>query len=163
MCETLQITVALGFMAFLAWLWFRRGQAQMELQRLHLEGRNRLLEGFDTPQALLDFAATEPGRALFTPPSLLPYANAKPRPEGLRLLQSGILSLFVGLGFRFTFHLAMEWRAANVRMNEVDAFARALRMWQWSQIFTWAGLALILCGLLAALLARWDRNRNGND
>lgn len=163
MCETLQITVALGFMAFLAWLWFRRVQAQTELQRLHLEGRNRLLERFDTSQALLEFAATEPGRILFTPPNLLPAAGAKPQPEGLRLLQSGLLSLFVGLAFRFTYHLAMEWRAANVRMNEVDAFARALQKWQWSQVFIWAGLALILCGLLSALLARWDRNRSRND
>ena len=160
MYETLQITCALGFVAFMAWLWFLRAQAQTELQRLHLEGRNRLLERFDTPQALLDFAATEAGRSLFGPLSSTQAETVASRHEGLRLIQVGIVSLFVGLGFRFTFYLAMNWRAANIRMNEIDAFGRALRLWQWGQVCTWAGVALILCGLLAALLAWLDRNRD---
>jgi hypothetical protein len=54
----------------------------------------------------------------------------------------------------------MNWRAANVVLNEPDAFRRALGLWQWSQVCTWTGSALILCGLLAALLAHLGRKRD---
>ncbi len=163
MHQTLQLTAALGFMAFLAWLWFRRAQATADLQRLHLEGWNRTLERFDTPQALVEFLSTEAGRSLLAPPVPLGGASTKQAHEGLRLIQSGLVALFVGLGFRLTFYLAMDWRAAGVRMNEIDAFGQALRLWQWSQISAWTGVALILGGLLAAFLVRRDRKRDDRD
>jgi len=160
--DTLQLAVALGFTGFLAWLWIRRTQAQTELLRLHLEGRNRWLERLESPQALLDFAATEAGQALLTPPRF-PEAAGKPKPEGLRLIQAGLVSLFAGLGLHSTYYIAMNWRAANVTLNEPDAFRKALSLWQWSQVCIWTGGALILCGLLAALLAHLGRKRNAQD
>ena len=156
--ETLQIAVLLGFMAFLARLWSRRAERRADLLRLHLEGRNRLLERLDTAQALLDFAATGPGRALLEPPALA-EAAPQPRREGLRLVQAGLVALFVGLGSRSTYHLAMNWRAANLHLNETEAFRRALNLWQWSEVCTWMGAALLLCGLLSALLAHLARRR----
>jgi hypothetical protein len=157
--DTLQLALALGFTGFLAWLWFRKARAQAELLRLHVEGRNRLLERLESPQALLDFAATEVGACLLTPPRLQ-VAPAASKPEGLRLIQAGLVTLFAGFGFHSTYYIAMNWRAANVVLNEPDAFRRALGLWQWSQVCTWTGSALILCGLLAALLAHLGRKRD---
>lgn len=158
--ETIQIALVLGFMGFLAWLWSRRGHQQVELQRLHLEGRNRLLETMESPQALLEFAASEVGQKLLEPPSHPKESAVAPHPEGLRLIQTGLVSLFLGFGFRSTYYVAMNWPAANLKFNEVaavEAFRKALGLWQWSQAFEWAGLALIVCGLLAAVLARLSR------
>ncbi len=50
----------------------------------------------------------------------------------------------------------MNWPAANIKFNDVatvEAFRKALGLWQWSQAFEWMGLALIACGLLAAMVA----------
>jgi hypothetical protein len=160
--ETLQIAVVLGFMAFLAWLWFRRSQQQTELHRLHLEGRNRLLEQIGTPQALMEFVTTEAGHALLDP--LVHFKDSVPRPrrDGLWLIQAGLVTLLVGVGFRSTYYLAMNWGAANIQlkgMDAMDAFRKALSLWQWSQTCEWAGIALITCGLLSALLAYLERAR----
>jgi hypothetical protein len=155
--ETIQIAIVLGFMAYLAWLWSRRAQQQSELHRLYLEGRNRLLGQIDSPQGLLDFAKTEVGHTLFDPPRFSKVQEPQPKREGLWLVQTGLVSLFMGIGFRSTYHIAMNWRAANVHLNEVDAFRKGVSLWQWSQICQWTGVALILCGLLAALLAYLGR------
>ncbi|WP_291270316.1 hypothetical protein [Geothrix sp.] len=151
--ETLQIVATLCFMGFLAWLWAQRAQRQMELHRLHLLGRNHLLESFESHQALLDFAATEVGQTLLGPPAPAPLLAPRPRREGLLLIQTGLASLFLGLGLRSTYYIAMNWRAANLTLNETEAWRRALTFAQWGQIGIWLGSALILGGALAALLA----------
>lgn len=153
--ETLQILLVLLFIGYVAWLWSRRTREQQDLHRTFLAGRNRLLEQFDSPQALLDFAATETGRALLE----APRTTAPMRPEGLRLIQAGLVILFVGFGFRSSYYVAMNWRAANVHLNEIDAFYKALGLWQWGQFCLWAGAALFLGGLLAFVLGRLDRTR----
>lgn len=151
--ETLQIVATLCFMGFLAWLWAQRARRQMELHRLHLLGRNRLLESFESPRALLDFADTETGRTLLGPPTPAPCLAHRPQREGLLLIQTGLVALFSGLGLRSTYYIAMNWRAANLTLNETEAWRRALSLAQWGQIGIWLGSALILGGALAALLA----------
>jgi|GEM_PF-461452 len=158
--ETLQITAILCLMGFLAWLWSQHAQRQTELHRLHLVGRNRLLEDFESPQALMDFAATEVGQTLLGPPTSLPPQASLHRREGLLLIQTGLVSLFLGIGLRSTYSIAINWRAASLTINETEAWRRALSLAVWGQVGIWLGVALLLGGGLAALLAHLGRRQD---
>jgi hypothetical protein len=153
--EVLPFALILGLVAYLAWLWHQRALRQTDVVRLFQEGRNLLLSRFDSPQALLDFADTPAGHALLAPP--FPTREKWQGTEGLPLLQAGLVVLFLGFGYRASYYAAMNWRTAGVTVNEIDAFYKALKLWQWGQLFIWGGTALILCGLLAAGVARFAK------
>lgn len=159
--ESLQFIAALGFLAFLAWLYAKRVTSRGELMRLHLEGRNRLLERFASVQEFLDFARGPEGQALLAAPQL--PAPPKAAPQGLRMFQLGVIALLVGAAFNEVYHASMNWKAANLVLNEQQAWSQALSALQWSRIFMATGGGLMIGAVLAVLVdvlpRLWDRKR----
>lgn len=158
--NALTFIAALGLLAFLAWLFSKRVHTRSELLRLHLEGRNHLLSRFASTQEFLDFARSEEGRRVLEAPQL--PTPAKAAPAGLRLIQLGIVSILCGVGMNRVFHMSMNWRAANIRMNEFNEMAAwndALTHLWWSNLFTFVGAGLLMGGLLAAGAAYLSRRK----
>ncbi len=150
-----RLGVLFAFIGFILWLVSRKVRTQDEVLKLHLEGRNRLLERFADANALVAFAATTEGRALLQPPDL---PLAEPRlPAGVRMVQSGIVALALGGGFEY---LGASWirRADLARGNFLDS-----RLLLDGQGYEMAGV-LLLCGgaglIIAGLLAWWWQQRD---
>jgi len=148
----------MGLFGFFLWLASKRAFTRADLLRLHLESRNHLVERFASSQDFLEFARSEEGHALLQAPQL--PSPRPPAPAGLRLVQWGLLSMLVSLAFRETYYQALNWRAANLHFDagqEWMSWNTATNAWFCCHFFLYAGLALFLGGLLAALVARIDR------
>ncbi len=87
----IRLALLLAFFGFVLWLVSRKVRSASELHKLHLEGRNRLLDRLGDAEAFLAFARTPEGRALLEAPHLDPG----PRP-GIRLLQMGTFGTVLG-------------------------------------------------------------------
>jgi hypothetical protein len=160
--QSVQFVAGAGFLGFLAWLFSRKVHSRSELMRLHLEGRNRLLERFASSQEFLAFARTDEGRSLLDPPHW--PAAGKGMPLWLRLIALGLAAVLVGLAFNEVFSFSMNWRAANIHLNEEAAWYNAISAWRWKCLFFAAGGGLMIGGVLSALALHLPRllNRERN-
>lgn len=159
--ESLRFMAALGLLGFLAWLYAQRVASRSGLLRLHLEGRNRLLERFASAAEFLEFARSPEGKALLEAPQL--PAPAKAAPLGLRMFQLGVVAMLVGAAFNEVFHASVNWKAANLALDPQQAWSHALSALQWSRLFLAVGGGLMIGALLAGLAAflprLWGRKR----
>lgn len=94
----IRLALVCALIGLIIYLVARHVRAQADILRAHLEGRNRLLDRFGNAEAFLAFARTDEGRALLRAPDMVPGA---PRVPGLRLLQSAIVCLALGIGLEF--------------------------------------------------------------
>ena len=85
----LRLAIFLAFVGFVLFLVARQSRNRLEILRLHLEGRNRLIERFGDAEAFLAFARSEEGRAALRAPDTGDAGRAVP---GLRLFQGAIVS-----------------------------------------------------------------------
>ncbi len=132
-----------------AWLLHQRLRTTADLMRLHLEGRNRLLEKFGTAQEFLDFTRTRAAEAL------LPPRLGRDHP-GLRLLQAGVVCLLVGGAFLYQAHrwqalqtLLQAQRGQDLRMSNFirDTYTQyAMNTSQWGLVWLAFGVGLLAGG-----------------
>jgi hypothetical protein len=94
----IRLAIVCALVGLIIFLVARHVRAQTDVLRAHMEGRNRLLDRFGDAEAFLAFARTEEGRTILRPPDLGAGASRVP---GLRLLQSAIVCLALGVGFKF--------------------------------------------------------------
>lgn len=94
----IRLAIVCALVGVILYLVARHVRAQADVLRAHLEGRNRLLDRFGDAETFLAFARSDEGRMILRPPEL---AAGISRPPGLRLLQSAIVCLALGVGFRF--------------------------------------------------------------
>jgi hypothetical protein len=66
--ETIMFAVVAGLAAFVIWLLYRRFQSGAELRLRRTETFNRLLDRFETTDALVDFLESDSGRRMFDEP-----------------------------------------------------------------------------------------------
>jgi len=137
----LRLAILFAFVGFIIYLVARHVRAQSDLLRVHLEGRNRLLDRFGDAEAFLTFARSDEGRALLRTPEPIPGTARVP---GLRLLQSAAVSLATGVGFTF-----FSGPSTTGGGQEAQAIGVVLLS---------AGIGLALAGLLARAVPRASRS-----
>jgi len=148
----IRIALLFGFLAFVLWLISRKVKTSSELMKLHLEGRNRLLDRFGDAEDFLTFARSEEGRALLEAHSLVRGPQVQP---GLRLFQCGLVALPVGVGLG-KIGAEMTAQANLARGSYLDH-----RAWSEGGDYQLMGILLLTLGvglLLAGLLA-WFSDR----
>lgn len=129
----IRLALFLAFVAFVLYLVARQARGAADVLKLHLEGRNRLIDRFGDADAFLAFARSEEGRAILHPPQ---PSSGGARVAGLRLFQSAILCLALGAG----------WYVSGVQSPGGGQEARTLGVLLGS-----TGVGLLLAGLLAWL------------
>ncbi len=151
----IRLAILFAFLAFVVWLVSRRVHTHADILKLHIEGRNRLLDRFQDADAFLAFARTEEGQAFLHPPEL--FASGVRTPPGLRLVQVGLFSLILGAGFEYL-GLTLPSRANAARENFL-----AVQMVMDAQGYELIGVVLITAGvgLLVAGIAAWAWLRAG--
>jgi hypothetical protein len=151
----IRLAILFAFLAFVVWLVSRRVRTQSDILKLHIEGRNRLLDRFHDADAFLAFAQTEEGRAFLHPPEL--FASGVRTPPGLRLVQGGLFSLVLGAGFEYL-GLTLSARANIGRGSFLDT-----HMAMDGQSYELIGMLLITAGvgLLVAGIVAWAWLRAG--
>jgi len=87
--------------AFIAFLIWNRGRADLDRRRLRLDAQSRILEKLGPGQALTDFLATEDGKRFFsewvTPEAAANSGDA--RWKIIALASLGVIALFAGFAF----------------------------------------------------------------
>lgn len=110
-----------GAIAVLAWTVQRLFQARSALMKAHLEVRNQILARTGSLEELLAFARTEEGRGFLEPPTLPATV-----PHGLRMIQAGILVLFLALGLLLGKGLAARGQSLMVALAGIGLLAAGL-------------------------------------
>ena len=145
--NTFQVAVAgllFGFIAILIGLaiWWYRSRSDLKLKEF--EVRHRVLEKFADSEAFLAFARSDEGRRLLllSPPPARNGGRA-----GLRLIQTGLLVLALGIGAGIA-----ASRMADTK-EDFDRYRRE-NLATWGTLFLCAGIALTGSGALTLWLDR---------
>jgi hypothetical protein len=145
--NTFQFAVAGLFFGFLAILiglaiWWHKSRSELKVREF--EVRHRVLEKFADSEAFLAFARSEEGRRLLlaSPP---PVRNGGR--GGLRLIQTGLLVLALGIGAGIA-----ASRIGNTK-EDFDRY-RKENLATWGTLFLCAGIALTGSGALTLWLDR---------
>jgi hypothetical protein len=143
----IRFALLLAFLAFLLWLVSRKVRTHSELMKLHLEGRNRMLDRFGDAEAFLSFARTEEGRAFLETSSLAAPARTRP---GVRLLQCGLISLLLGFGMR---SMGIGWRMqANLARGsflDTNLLSNGQSFETFGTLLLFGGAGLVLASAIA--------------
>ncbi len=151
----IRLAILFAFLAFVVWLVSRRVHTHSDLLKVHIEGRNHLLDRFRDVDAFLAFARTDEGQAFLHPPEL--FASSVRTPPGLRLIQGGLVSLVLGAGFEYL-AVTLFARANIGRGGSLDP-----NMVMDGQSYELIGIVLISAGvgLLVAGVVAWAWLRAG--
>lgn len=139
LAASLMAVVALIVLILAVW-WFR---SRSELKFREFEVRHRVLEKFADSEAFLAFARSEEGRRLLL---TTPDAAKNGGRAGLRLVQTGLLVLALGIGGAIA--------ASKMAVKEDFDRYRRENLSTWSTLFVCAGIALTASGALARWLDR---------
>lgn len=156
---TLEVSAFFALVGFIAWLIAKHAQARREPLRQHYETRNRLLERFQTPQELLEFARTEEGRSLLDAP---PSPRDKRPAAWFLLLLSGLISLAAGSAFCQSYSVITNYHAANLHFlpgQEFYLWQSATNDFFYGSILTRVGFALLACSAISGGAALWNRRK----
>jgi hypothetical protein len=132
-------------------LWFlmQKRNTLAKSRLLRAEAINRLVDKFGTAKEVVEFLKTDQGRKLLEDPAPPPVS---PRVRLIRLIQSGGVTLFLGLAcFLNAFRMRDTTDINNIR--------KAVELQDWGTFLVAIGLGLLAVAYVTGLLVkRWGLN-----